>query len=94
LAALLNAIYAWHTDDRLQDGMSIAYAGAAVAATFSGDMMTLFVFWELTAVTSVFLILRAGTRAAYFASMRYLGVQILSGVLLLAGIGYVYQSRG
>jgi multicomponent Na+:H+ antiporter subunit D len=94
LAALLNAIYAWHTDDRLQDGMSIAYAGAAVAATFSGDMMTLFVFWELTAITSVFLILRAGTRAAYFASMRYLGVQILSGVLLLAGIGYVYQSRG
>jgi multicomponent Na+:H+ antiporter subunit D len=94
LAALLNAIYAWHTDDRLQDGMSIAYAGAAVAASFSGDMMTLFVFWELTAVTSVFLILRAGTRAAYFASMRYLGVQILSGVLLLAGIGYVYQSRG
>ena len=74
--------------------MSIAYAGAAVAATFSGDMMTLFVFWELTAITSVFLILRAGTRAAYFASMRYLGVQILSGVLLLAGIGYVYQSRG
>ena len=94
LAELLNAIYAWHTDDRLQDGMSIAYAGAAVAATFSGDMMTLFVFWELTAITSVFLILRAGTRAAYFASMRYLGVQILSGVLLLAGIGYVYQSRG
>ncbi len=94
LAALLNAIYAWHTDDRLQDGMSIAYAGAAVAATFSGDMMTLFVFWELTAVTSVFLILRAGTRAAYFASMRYLGIQVLSGVLLLAGIGYVYHARG
>ena len=94
LAALLNAIYAWHTDDRLQDGMAIAYAGAAVAATFSGDMMSLFVFWELTAVTSVFLILRAGTRAAYFASMRYLAIQVLSGVLLLAGIAYVYHSRG
>ncbi|KCZ46787.1 Na(+)/H(+) antiporter subunit D [Hyphomonas pacifica] len=94
LAALLNAIYAWHTDDRLQDGMAMAYAGAAVAATFSGDMMSLFVFWELTAITSVFLILRAGTRAAYFASMRYLAIQILSGVLLLAGIAYVYHSRG
>src|SRR3990167_5895827 len=69
IAALLNAIYALHTDNRLQDGMALAYAGAAVAATFSGDLMTLFVFWELTAVTSVFMILQAGTRPAYFHSI-------------------------
>jgi len=94
IAALLNAIYALHTDNRIQDGMALAYAGAAVAAVFSGDLLTLFVFWELTAVTSVFLILQAGTRAAYFASMRYLGVQILSGVLLLAGIAYVWNATG
>ena len=60
IAAFLNAIYALHTDDRLQDGMALAYAGAAVSATFAGDLMTLFVFWEITAVSSVFLILRAG----------------------------------
>ncbi len=94
IAALLNAIYALHGDDKLQDGMAMAYAGAAVAAAFAGDFLTLFVFWELTAVSSVFLILRAGTRAAYFASMRYLAIQILSGVLLLAGITYVYQASG
>ena len=64
IAALLNAIYALHSDDKLQDGMAMAYAGAAVAAAFAGDFLTLFVFWELTAVSSVFLILRAGTRAA------------------------------
>ena len=94
IAALLNAIYALHTDDRLQDGMALAYAGAAVSAAFAGDLMTLFIFWELTAVSSVFLILRAGTRAAYFASMRYLAIQILSGVLLLDGIAYVYKETG
>lgn len=94
IAALLNGIYSWHTDSRLQDGMALAYAGAAVAAAFCGDLMTLFVFWEITAVTSVFLILQAGTRAAYFASMRYLVIQVLSGVLLLAGITYVYQATG
>ncbi len=93
IAALLNAIYALHSDDRLQDGMSTAYAGAAIAATLCGDLMTLFIFWELTAVTSVFLILRAGTKAAYQASMRYLAVQILSGVLLLDGIAYVYKQE-
>ena len=83
IAALLNAIYALHTDDRIQDGMALAYGGAAVSATLGGDLMTLFVFWELTAVTSVFMILRAQTRASYQAAMRYLGVQVLSGVLLL-----------
>ena len=94
IASLLNAIYALHTDDRLQDGMALAYAGAAVAATFAGDLMTLFIFWEITAVSSVFLILRAGTKAAYQAAMRYLGVQIFSGVLLLDGLAYVYKSTG
>ncbi len=94
IAALLNGIYSWHTDNRLQDGMALAYAGAAVAAAFCGDLMTLFVFWEITAVTSVFLIIQAGTRRAYFASMRYLVIQVLSGVLLLAGITYVYKATG
>ena len=94
IAALLNAIYALHTDDRIQDGMALAYGGAAVSATLGGDLMTLFVFWELTAVTSVFMILRAQTRASYQAAMRYLGVQVLSGVLLLTGIAYVLNSRG
>ena len=94
IASLLNAIYALHTDDRVQDGMALSYAGAAVSAALAADLMTLFIFWEITAVTSVFLILKAGTRAAYFASMRYLAVQILSGVLLLDGIAYVFKKRG
>ena len=94
IASFLNAIYAMHTDDRLQDGMALTYAGAAIAATTAGDLMTLFIFWEITAVSSVFLILRAGTKAAYNAAMRYLGIQILSGVLLLDGLAYVYKSRG
>ncbi|MEZ5947075.1 MAG: Na(+)/H(+) antiporter subunit D [Hyphomonas sp.] len=94
IASLLNAIYALHGDDRIQDGMALAYAGSAIAATLAGDLMTLFVFWEGTAITSVFLILRAGTRASYFAAMRYLAVQVLSGVLLLVGLAYVLKARG
>ena len=94
IAAVLNGIYALHADDRIQDGAALFYAGAAVSATLAGDLMTLFIFWELTAISSVFLILRAQTRAAYFAAMRYLGVQVLSGVLLLNGLAYVLKSRG
>ena len=94
IAALLNAVYALHTDDRMQDGAALVYSGSAVAATFAGDLMTLFIFWELTAVASVFLVLQAGTRAAYFASLRYLAVQVLSGLLLLAGIAAVWKATG
>jgi len=94
IAAVLNGIYALHANDRIQDGAALFYAGAAVAATLAGDLMTLFVFWELTAISSVFLILRARTREAYFAAMRYLAVQVLSGVLLLNGLAYVLKARG
>ena len=32
------------------------YAGSALGAVFAGDLVTLFVYWELTAISSVFLI--------------------------------------
>lgn len=86
IAAILNGIYALHQDDRLHDSMALVYAGAAIGASLAGDFVTLFVYWEMTAISSVFLILAAGTTRAYNASMRYLVWQIGSGVLLLAGI--------
>ena len=94
IAATLNGIYALHQDDRVQDASAMIYSGAAVAATFVGDFMSLFVFWELTAISSVFLILKTGTRAAYGAAMRYLGVQVLSGVLLLYGATQLFAVTG
>lgn len=94
IAALLQAIYALHTDDRFQDGMAMTFAGTAISAVFAGDLMTLFIFWELTAISSVFLILKAQTKAAYNAAMRFLGLQILSGVMLLDGMVYVQKKTG
>ncbi len=94
IAAVLNGIYALHQDDRLQDSSALVYAGAAIGATLAGDWITLFVYWELTAISSVFLILAARTERAYRASMRYLVWQIGSGVLLLAGIVLHWRTTG
>ena len=94
IAALLNAIYALHQDSIVEDSSALIYGGAAIAAVFTGDLITLFVFWELTAVSSVFLILKTGTRASYGAAMRYLTVQVLSGVLLLYGAVMLHQATG
>lgn len=62
------------------------YAGSALGAIFAGDLLTLFVFWELLALTSVFLIWARRTERSYRAGLRYLIIQVLSGVLLLAGL--------
>lgn len=94
LAALLGAIYALHERDLVQQVSGSVYAGSAIGAVFAGDLVTLFVFWEMLAVASVFLIWARRTQRAYGAGMRYLVVQIGSGVLLLAGILIHYKQTG
>ncbi|MBI1265054.1 MAG: Na(+)/H(+) antiporter subunit D [Alphaproteobacteria bacterium] len=85
LAAFLKAIYALHNHSRISDGAAMIYAGAAVGAVFAGDFLTLFVFWELTALFSAPLIFAAGTPESQRAGLRYLAIQVFSGVLLLGG---------
>ena len=85
IAALLGVIYAWHVRDRSQQLACLLYAGSALGAVFAGDLITLFVFWEMLAVTSVFLVWARRTPRAVNAGMRYLVIQVLSGVLLFAG---------
>ncbi len=94
LAATLSAIYAWDRRDSLSAAMAAAYAGSAIAAVFAGDLLSLFVFWELTAVTSVFLVWQGRTAGSYRAGMRYLIVQVGSGVLLLSGAVFRLQQTG
>ena len=85
IAAIVCVIYAFHMQDAVQQVAALAYAGAAIGAVFAGDLITLFVFWELTAIASVFLIWASRNQRAYRAGMRYLIIQVGSGVLLLAG---------
>ena len=91
IATALNLVYAWRSRDRAQDFASLAYPAAALGGVLAGDLITLFVWWEIAAIASVFLVWGPGTRATYLAGMRYLTIQVLSGVLLLAGIVLVYR---
>jgi multicomponent Na+:H+ antiporter subunit D len=85
IAALISAIYALHEKDPVQSASGAAYAGSAIAAAFAGDLLTLFVFWEFTAITSVFLIWARRTPRSGSVGVRYLVIQVASGVILLAG---------
>ena len=69
----------------LQHVSAMLYAGSALGAVFAGDFITLFVFWELLALTSVFLIWARDSERSYATGFRYLIIHVVSGVLLLSG---------
>ena len=94
LAAFLGNLYAWHVKDKIQQVAAIIYSGSAIGAVFAGDIVTLFFFWEGTAIASVFLIWARGTQASYHTGMRYLIIQIISGLILLMGTILHYKESG
>ena len=85
IAAILNVIYGAHEKDWNQHVAIMSYSGAAIAAVHAGDLLTLFVWWEATAFTSVFLILASKTQRSYKSAFRYILIQVGSGMFLLAG---------
>lgn len=94
IAAFIAIIYALHVRDTVQQVAALMYAGSGLGAVFSGDLLSLFVFWELLAFTSVFLIWARRTQKAYTAGMRYLIIQVISGLLLLVGALFYAAENG
>jgi len=94
LAAFIAVIFALHVRDTTQHVASLLYAGSALGAVFAGDLISLFIFWELLAVSSVFLIWARRSERAIRAGMRYLVIQVSSGLLLLAGALLHYYQTG
>ncbi len=93
IMAFAGGLYALKQARTIELTAAFVYAGAAVGVTFAGDLITLFVFWEIMALGSTLVIWSAGTHSAYRASMRYLLVHLLGGVILMAGIvAYVVET--
>lgn len=94
VAGVLQGIFALHRRAPMQDAAGLLYGGAAMAATLVGDLFSLFLFWEITALASAVLVLARRTEAAHGAALRYLIAQLLSGLLLAAGAIIVYADTG
>ena len=98
LAAFIAVVYSLHLGkkdhDTVQHTAGLVYAGSALGAVFAGDFVTLFVFWELLAISSVFLVWTRRTPASLRAGMRYLLVHVVSGVTLLAGAMVLAHQTG
>ena len=86
LMALLGMVFALHVDDDTQHISALGYAGGALGVTFAGDLLSLYVFWELMAVTSALLVWLRREPEAERAAFRYFLVHVFGGLVLLAGI--------
>jgi multicomponent Na+:H+ antiporter subunit D len=94
LMAVVGMVYALHVKDDAQHVTALTYAGSALGITFAGDFLSLFLFWELAAVSAAFLIWLQRERTAVVAGFRYLMVHIFGGLCLLGGIVLYWSQSG
>lgn len=93
LALLLWGIYAWEVDDRLEKAAVLACAGCALLVVFSGSWLVLLLGWEGMGVAATGVLVAGRTREAWSAGLRFFVVQILAGVLVMAGSALVHTTQ-
>jgi multicomponent Na+:H+ antiporter subunit D len=92
LMALGGGLFALRQESRLELPAAFLYAGSAAGVALGGDLVTVFVCWEMMVVGSTLVLWSAATPQAYRASLRYLMIHLLGGVILFAGVaGHVMQ---
>lgn len=91
---VIGTIYSLHVKEPLQHVAAYIYAGSALGVVFAGDLVSLYVFWELMAFSSVWLIWARGSGQSWAAGWRYILVHGAGGVLLLSGIILYYVDTG
>lgn len=86
LNAAAAMLFAFYVKKAFQHTWALVYIGSALGVIFSGDLITLYINWELMAISSTFVIMARNTEKAKSAAFRYVLVHIFGGLLLLAGI--------
>jgi len=94
IISFIGFLFAAKADDDMQHVSTVVYAGAALGVTFAGDVFSLYIFWEIMAVASTFVVLAGRTPAAQKAAFRYIMVHLAGGLSLLAGIILFTQRTG
>lgn len=92
IMALIGCIYGLHVKETGQHIAAFLYVAGSLGVTLCGDYVTLFIFWELMAVASTFLIWYRKKNRSIQAGYRYLLVHITGGLILLAGIFLRYKN--
>jgi multicomponent Na+:H+ antiporter subunit D len=94
IMALLGAIYALHVKENGHHIAGFYYVGSSLGAIFAGDYLTLFIFWEIMAFSSVFLVWYRREKRSIDAGFRYLLVHVFGGLLFFTGMMLYYAKTG
>jgi len=94
LMAFVGGLYAFRLARWYELAAAYAYAAGAIGVSFAGDLITLFLYWELMALFSTVVVWCGGTPAARAAGIRYAILHLLGGVVLKVGIEGVVVSTG
>ena len=91
--AFAGGLFALNQSRVVELAAAFCYAGSAIGVAFAGDLLTVFIFWELMAIASTLVVWSAGP-SARGAGLRYAAVHLLGGVLLMAGIAGEIAATG
>ena len=94
IMAFVGGLYAFRTARGYELAAAFAYAAGAVGVCFAGDLITLFLFWELMAIFSTVIVFCGGTERARAAGIRYLVIHLMGGVILKVGIESIMVTTG
>jgi multicomponent Na+:H+ antiporter subunit D len=86
LMAFVGCVFALPQRNALELSAALVYAGGALGVSFAGDLIGVFIFWELMAVASTLVVWAPGTPEARRAGLRYAFMHLLGGAVLMAGI--------
>ena len=94
LMAFAGGLYAYRQAKWFELAAAYAYAAGAIGVSFAGDLISLFLFWELMALFSTVVVWCGGTPGARAAGIRYAIMHLLGGVILKVGIEGVMVHTG
>ncbi len=94
IMVFVGGLYAFRLARWHELAAAFAYAAGAIGVCFAGDLITLFLYWELMALFSTIVVWCGGTPAARAAGIRYAIMHLLGGVVLKVGIEGVVVGTG
>ena len=94
LSAFGALAFSWSERCRLQNTAALIYVGSALGVVFAGDMISWYLFWEMMAISSTFLILARNNERARLAAQRYILLHLAGGLVLLTGILLAIHETG
>ena len=94
LMAFVGGLYSFRLAKWHELAAAYFYASGAIGVSFAGDLISLFVYWELMALFSTLVVWSGGTAASRAAGIRYAILHLLGGIVLKVGIEGVVISTG